>query len=56
LAIEEYSIRGSKAAEILFTKAQARYESRAYTLINDHPLDLQINLSIGVVKEYSLCA
>ena len=40
----------AKASEILFTKAQARYESRANTLIHDHPLGLQINLSTGVAN------
>ncbi len=39
-----------KASDLLFAKAQTRYECRAKTLIQDHPLGLQINLATGVTN------
>ncbi|HNP84363.1 MAG TPA: hypothetical protein PKN47_23115 [Nitrospira sp.] len=48
--------------ELIFEKAQAKYESRARMLSRDHPLGLQMNLATGVangvmvVRSVSQCA
>jgi hypothetical protein len=40
----------NKTADLIFQKAQAKYDSRASMLSKDHPLGLQLNLTTGVAN------